>query len=175
MSNAHIFPQYAVNTSQKAHDDFDALESSWEAFHEAVRELSQRITGDPHKGVIRGGRVHGAVMVGLPRQYDGELPGKWKKPDGMVREPYRSNPISREFDAVRHDPPQIAGRPSFHMGEGRMGPGVIFRHNGAIYSGFGFQTTAERIEDPADNGWQEIKASEFHRAREEYTEAKETP
>lgn len=160
-------PQYARSTDPDVIASVERNRQHEAEFREKVAALSERWTGSPDNAWInRSGTGSSFLGLRMTREQVDAAPGQWKKPgrNGEYR-PYKSNPIAPEF-SIRAEHEEVPGRPdllwSIRMdGNGRMGPGVVFVHDGAAWSGCGFVPDA-----PADDRWTEVLASEFHAALE---------
>jgi hypothetical protein len=101
--------------------------------------------------------------------------GQWKKGyGGYGWRPFKKNPLHETIDGIRWNDVEIPGLPST-----LMGPGVIysprpFEVGDAVYVGLSGQPDelSRGDSDPADGGWEEIKASEYHAAIEAYNEGR---
>lgn len=166
-----VFPQYAKSTAPEVIEACEDMLKSYRRLLDYAVEVSKETTGAENRAVIRGSAIDGARVVGLvahtKEDYD-SFPGRWKKWYGAgYQHPFRNNPIQDEWSENRHRRPDIPGRPGMAMGHGYMGPGAIFVHEGIAYSAFGFQPEGE----PASDLWEEIKASEWHAAKEAYEDS----
>lgn len=173
----YTFPQYAKTSDQRVVVAIEEAQEAHRVFHEAACALSEKYTGERDQVWMRGNWILGASAVGISAHGIDNLPGKWTKPERGVSRPYKNNPAYAEFSSLSTRPADIPGRASMEFGERNgqeyMGCGTLFVHRGTAYSAFTFQPN-ERSSDPAEFGWEEIKASEWHKAREDFREQEDS-
>lgn len=165
------FPQYAKSTAPEVIEACEAMLESYRRFTDYAIEVSKELTGEENRSVYNGSQVRGAQVVGLvvdsKDDYD-QLPGQWRKWEGPgFQYPFKNNPIMKGWRENQHKRPSIPERPSIASGNGWMGHGAVFVHEGVAYSGFDFQPD----HGGETNFWEEIKASEWHAAKEAYEES----
>lgn len=174
MSN-FSFPQTAKTNHPDVIASIRETERREAEFREKARDISEKYTGDRHKGWLSGGTFEGMHLssIQVTEEQYAALPGQWKKRDHMGRtSPYRNNKKVEGFH-VGFKADRIPGRGNFHMGGNYMGTGTVFIHDGYAYSHFGFLPgiSEKSYGEIAEYGWEEIKASEFHKALEDFNEA----
>jgi|SRR5690625_24275 len=164
------FPQYAKTDHPEVLQALAENISLEREFGKQVDALAERLTGNSEAGFINGSLLRGYAMVGIDADYADVLPGKWKKPQQGVVEPYKNNPIYDEMQAISYRPVSVPGRGNVLFGfngAGRvMGTGLVFEYEGYVYSGLTFTIEAGRTGDFEQYGWVEIMPSEFHLALE---------
>lgn len=175
MSN-FSFPQMAKTNHPEVIASVKETERREEEFREKARDISERFTGDRMKGWLSGRTFEGMHLstIQVTDEQYAQLPGQWKKRDHMGRTaPYSNNKKVEGFH-VGFKADHIPGRGNFHMGAGYMGTGTVFMHEGYVYSHFGFlpSISEKAHSEIAEFGWEEIKASEFHKALEDFNEAR---
>lgn len=165
------FPQYAKSTHPDVLQAIQTSNNTYDEFLKRARALCGELTGNPRAGMLNGWRGDRVQLSGLNADEvdPTTLPGQWKKPKGRTIAPYKNNPISERFAALKWQHEQVPGRPGLFLGNGYMGPGTLFIYDGAAYSSIGFAPFSEST-DPADGAWEEIKASEFYAAVEAHNE-----
>ena len=163
------FPQYAKTTDQRVIDAIEDALATYQECRERAFDLSEKYTGERDRVYARGNWILGISVSGVNIRGLDDLPGQWTKPERGVSRPYKSNPAYSEFKALSTPPASIPGRASLEFGERFMGCGSLFVHNGTAYSRFTFQPD-ERRGDYTEFGWEEIKASEWHKANEDRSE-----
>lgn len=175
MTEPVMFPESAKTSHPEVLEAIRESERRWEAFLEKMRDVSEKYTGERHHGYFSGDRFDRAGMTGVrASELNADAPGQWKKPNRGVTEPYSKNPARADFNVGYRAVP-IPGRGNFHMSHGYMGSGVFFIHDGYAYSHYGFPVErgeAHRGEAEA-YGWEEILASELHKALEDYNASRE--
>lgn len=167
------FPEYAKTSHPEVLATHRANIEAWGKFFEDARDLCEELTGRRDLLYFNGFSRHNTRATGLSHRdtRDIDLPGKWKKPDGNVIKPYKSNPIAKRFDELTFKADALPGRNWLEWGDHHMGPGALFEHDGHIYSRYGFTPRDDRPDDFDTYGWIEIKASEWHAAAEALKEA----
>ena len=148
---------------------WEELETRWRAFRDSGSAWAEKYSGQP-------GFMSAAVPLrrtecsGLPADKvdRSALVGKWKKPSRGLIAPYANSDAARE--APKYEPPTIPGRPGMFWGGGFMGSGALFKHDGYLYS---YVTIRDESGDDALDaevmdayGWEELRGSEYHAARE---------
>lgn len=169
------FPQYAKTSHPDVIEAIIKAQEDFDQFLLRGRELSRFLTGDENRAMYRGNFLVGAHMAGLKvteKQYKA-LPGQWKKwrREGITVEPYKNNPIMERLRGSDHPEQTIPGRRTMEWGVGFMGPGALFVHEGVAYSWFRFELSDQAPKDMKEYGWEEIKGSEFLKAKEDYEES----
>lgn len=164
------FPQYAKTDHPEVLQALAETDRRRKDFNNRVTEFLEKIVGNGKHPIWMNGSPHmGLTLIGLqPVDLDIEsLPGRWTKPGRSGIRPYKNNPLSQEFDQLSYKSASIPGRGNMQLGEGYMGTGTVFEHNGTVYSRLGFKPdhTVEH-DSQHDYGWQEIMPSEFHTALE---------
>lgn len=166
------FPDFAKSTN------VDVLESVRETyrrrkeFFAKLKEVSKKYTGVENAGFYSGSTFESMHMSGIGRAYVedvSKLPGQWKKPDRGVLKPYKNNLVVTADFSIGYKAADIPGRGNLVWGHGRLGTGVLFEFEGAIYSHFGFERfdMTETVAAEAEEfGWTEILASEYYKAKE---------
>lgn len=161
-------PQYMKTSDTEVLEAIGKIRAAYSTFAEYVRTESVRLTGEEgHTGQL-GGMFTGRVIVGVHARFADHLPGQWKKPDRGLVEPFKNNPIRKEWKERAHPYMPVPGRRQNEWGHDYMGPGLLFVHDGVAYSGYGFIPR-----DPAVEGvglWEEIRPSEFMAAAEAYND-----
>lgn len=158
------FPQYAKTNHPAVIEAIRETHRRDKEFIASARELSEKLTGEPDQAVFVGDFWVGQQMVGIHRNYADMLNehwGRWKKPKGIVVEPYKNNPIYDEVQNVAFEAADIPGRENLIWGRGRVGTGVLWESDGWVYSGIGFSPERD-YPGQEEYGWQEILTSEFY-------------
>ena len=174
------FPQHAKTNHPDVIASIEETHRREAEFREKVRIVSEKYTGDKFKGWLSGRTFEGMRLsqIQVTDEQYAELPGQWKKCDHMGRtSPYANNKKVEDFN-IGFRAANILGRGNFHMGGGYMGTGTVFLHDGYAYSHFGFlpDISEKAYGEIEKYGWEEIKASELHKALEDFNEArKEKP
>lgn len=165
-----VFPDYAKSDHKEVFKAFRAVKKQRVDFLTKAQEVSLKYTGRKTNAYVNGSEFGGMSFAGISAfsvNVD-DLPGRWKTPAGNILTPFKNNPISEEFN-FGYKAVNVPGRGNLIWGQGRMGTGVLFEHDGFIYSHIGFET---RDLNPRDEeamnefGWTEILASEYRSARE---------
>lgn len=148
---------------------WEECNSRWQAFCESGSAWAEKYSGQP--GFMSGAApLRRTECSGLPADKvdRSTLVGKWKKPSRGLIAPYANSDAARE--APKYEPPTIPGRPGLFWGGGRMGSGALFEHDGYLYSYVSIRDeSGDNALDAAvlaAYGWDEIRASEYHAARE---------
>lgn len=107
--------------------------------------------------------------------------GQWKRGySGRGWLPFKNNPLYAELESVRFEETPVPGVPGLVYGPYTPSGGQIvttphpFIWDGVAYLGFQNQPVDQhgtRDPEPADGGWEEIRASEFYAAMEAYNDA----
>lgn len=163
------FPAFSKTSHPAVVDCIHEIQRLAEEFNQRVQQLAEEITGDRETGYSNGWLLVGKSMVGFDAEAveKANAPGRWKKPQGGMVAPFKSNPIHDQMSAVSYTAPHIPGRGNMHLGEGVMGTGQAFELDGTVYSRINFWIRPEyQYSDMAEFGWTEIKASEFYTALE---------
>ena len=98
--------------------------------------------------------------------------GQWKSgARGYGYAPYKNNPICAEFEDLVHRAKDVRGIPDLlHSGEDSSGAQLVGSPTVFVIDGVAYSGTSMTPVDAMPDGspWEEIKASEFHTAREAY-------
>jgi len=166
------FPQFAKTNDPRV---LEVIQRNDDGFHEfslRCSAVAEKYTGNPIGGRFNGSRLRGAAFLGLSAEHVSDvsaLPGQWKKPENGAIMPYKSNPLIEEFD-IEFTAERTPGRGNILWGDGHVGTGQLFVHDGVAYSFFTFKTEAlddEEAAEMAEYGWTEILPSAYHLAYEE--------
>lgn len=158
-----LLPQFALSTDPEiveaiAHNDAERVR-----FHAFARELSQHYLGrdDAAVGIAGPGRPFLTGLQVSAEEFE-RLPGKWVKVNKGITRPYFSNDESARF-SFRSDIRDVPGRRAILCGEGYLGSGDMFVHDGIAYSGVAFVPSTEV---PGARRWRETTSSRIHEALE---------
>lgn len=157
----------AVYGQQKARRDFADSLRDWATGH-GIDPDSVAIFSSPWSLTFGGLR---SAPEGL---------GRWTKPSkGRYSKPYKNNPIRGELARIRHDPPTIPGvedvfyaeaHPGTRGGGGWFMAAYPFIWEGVAWVCLPHPPTEGRFGDQ----WEEVRASDALRAREEWQAHKHT-
>lgn len=169
------FPQFAKTTNADVIAVIEQNLADFDAFREKCADVTEKYTGKRSGGWLNGTWLRGARFSGIDVRNVPDLkalPGRWKKPDGFALRPYVNNPVAEEFK-IEHNPAHTPGRGNLLWGNGYMGTGALFIHDGTAYSMFNFQAYLDHytVNQGDKYGWEEIRASEYHLAADAYTDA----
>ncbi|MGN7187004.1 hypothetical protein [Microbacterium enclense] len=169
------FPQYAKTTDPSVLATVRRNEEGRARFHRAACDFAQTNgvdDGSYFPSSFAGG--HRLRAVGGDQR---PTTGRWKRGyGGHGWVPYANNPLHDDFEALRFNEEQVPGLPSLVDGPYLPNGGHVvmtprpFEVDGAVFVGFSSPPRADgdRHPDPADGGWVEILASEYHLASETY-------
>ncbi|WP_137878474.1 hypothetical protein [Microbacterium sp. 4NA327F11] len=170
------FPQYAKTTSAAVLEVIRQNKELDKAFFDKGQAFAEANGGTGFYSSRWGSTVSVAAIAVK------ELPttGRWREhPRGKGFIPYKNNPLYNEFEAIELRMNAIPGLPEYveseydeHMRHYIASP-KPFVLDGAVFVGFNFvpqDRNSKSDPNPADGGWEEIKASEWHAARESYNE-----
>ena len=183
-------PQYAKSTDPEVIATIEANKARLREFGELARAFQERhaVDNDPEDegdtfvwshGDDRG--LAGVISRGKPED------GQWK-PHGSrpnVWEPYKNNPLRREFNSIRCKGEIPKGLSEFYVtgfdrrhGSTIMHTPQTFVHDGVAYMGLGGAPLADQTAGWGDGEfdetvWTEMLGSEFHAALDAYNEARE--
>ncbi|WNN95197.1 hypothetical protein SEA_MAGRITTE_246 [Microbacterium phage Magritte] len=170
------FPQFASTNSQNVLDAIEENQRLQREFHERALAFSQAqgiedgayfssTFGGTHEVTALGGKVKPTT-------------GRWTEhPRGGWR-PFKNNPLFQEMQKLRVQMEPIPGLPALVESK----PNAMMQHylasprpfvvDDVAYVGFNFEPTdnLRSQSEPEDGGWEEIKASEFHKAMETFNE-----
>lgn len=169
------FPQYAKTTAPAVLDALEqnkALDKEFFARGMAFAEA--------HGGTAFYSSRWGSTTSMVAIKAD-EKPttGQWKRHARGGWIPYKNNPLYKVFNDIELRRVAIPGLPEFVESgyNDRMQHYIASPHpfvlGGAAYVGFSFVPQDRNYQNdpkPEDGGWEEIKASEWHAAREAYNE-----
>lgn len=171
------FPQYAKTTNPDVLATIRANLDGVADFHKracAFAEAQGVELGAYFPSRFGGG--HGIRAIGGDTR---PTTGQWKPGHGGYGWlPYKSNPLHSELVSIRFYERRVPGLPSTVTGPANrdwsrpMASSKPFIVDEVEYVGFAFQPVDDGAKepDPADGGWEEIKASELHLAMETYNE-----
>lgn len=158
-----LLPQFALSTDPEivatiAHNDAERMR-----FHAFAKELSQHYLGrnDAAVGHSGPGKPYVTGLRVSAEEFE-RLPGKWTKRDKGVTRPYVSNDESARF-SFDSDIREVPGRPELLWGQGYLGHGDMFVHDGIAYSGVSF---VPHYKTPGARRWRETTSSRVHEAIE---------
>ncbi len=169
------FPQYAKTTSQNV---FDVLRENKELdkdFFERGMDFAKAHGGTAFYSSRWGSSTR---MVAIKAD-EKPTTGQWKEHPRGGWLPYKNNPLYKEFESIELRTNQVPGLPStvesamdsnFQHRIANPNPFIV---DDAVYVGFAFMPVDSGIRntpDPAEGGWEEIRASEFHLAMETYND-----
>jgi hypothetical protein len=170
------FPQYAATNNA---DVIAAIERNAEgraAFHQIGVDFAKAQGVQDGAFFLNGfgGRYRVAAVGGATKP----TTGRWTDGYRGGWRPFKNNPLFAEMTKIKFDAESIPGLPDTVDGPTNrdlshlVGTPHPFIVDGFAYVGFTFQPVepAGPAPDPADGGWEEIKASEYHHARETYNE-----
>lgn len=170
-------PQYAKSTHT---DVIAAVRRNVEGraeFHRHAVEFAQA-QGDEEGSYYPGGFAGGHSI----RAIGGDskpTTGRWTAGyGGYGWRPFKNNPLSDAMEAITYEDERVPGLPRLvhgpylPNGSHTIATPQPFEIDGTVYVGFSFQPVdnGRRMPDPAEGGWEEIKASEYHLAAETYNE-----
>lgn len=173
-------PQFPANAMTTHPDVLEAVRETLRRkaeFLEKARAVSQKYLGDPQGGYFNGRDFATIHFTGLSHRLAQArgvtLPGQWKKPVQDVIAPYKNNPAVEDFNLSYRAAP-IPGRGNNVWGISHMGTGLIFEHDGAVYSHFAFERHPmddQQVKEMEKYGWEEILGSTLSLAIEAANEA----
>lgn len=171
----HTFPQFAKTTDPKVLDGIRRNLDQAKDFHRRACEFSEAQGVD--KGTYYPNEFAGNHRVGALGGRTKPETGRWTAhPRGGWR-PFKNNPLYAEMEAIQYNDEALPGLPETVHGDAGDGRSYIatphpFIVDDAAYVGFSFPPDAgwNQMPDPALGGWEEIRASEFHKARETYND-----
>lgn len=165
------FPQFAQTSDPRV---LATIQRNIDGFHEFNLKgsaVAKKYTGSPIAGRFNGSLLRGAVFTGLSTEHVPDttgLPGQWKKPENGAIMPYKSNPVIEEFN-IEFKAEHTPGRGNILWGDGHVGTGQLFVHDGVAYSYFTFKTEPldkQEAAEMVEHGWTEILPSAYHLAYE---------
>lgn len=169
------FPQFAKTTNPSVIEVLRENKALEEAFRERALQFAEQNGGEGYYPSTWGNTTSLAAIGGD----DKPTTGQWKKhPRGRGWLPYKNNPLFKEFEAIEVRRKAVPGLPDvvesamdqdFRHYLGSPRPFIV---DDAAYVGFNFQPVDPGYKQPdiAEGEWEEIKASEFHKAMETYNE-----
>jgi hypothetical protein len=174
------FPQYARTTDHEVIAAVQVNQDGWRDFHQRACAFSLA------QGVEKGAYIPSSFAGGhRVRALGGDVrpeTGRWKQGyGGYGWLPFKNNQLHDELEAIKFDEADVPGLPAvidgpyLPNGSHTIATPRPFIHDGAVYVGFNFRPVdmqyQNRQPQPEDGGWEEIKASEYHKAVEAYKEA----
>ena len=166
------FPQYAKTNHPDVIAAVEKINQQYSDFIDKCREVSALYLNDPDHARIHGWKLDRFYLTGL----DGRAVRKagiegWTKTNhhGYSR-PKKSDPAYKNFNIGYHAdsiPGRSRGNSNIIGGDGWIGVGACFIHDGAVYSGFNNRPT-DPVENVQKYGWTEILASEYDAAENAY-------
>lgn len=169
------FPQYASTTDPEVLAAVQRNKEGFQAFRERAFAFASA-QGAPD-GAYYGSSFAGGHSIYAIGGSEKPTTGRWKEGYRRGWLPFTNNPLAKELEAIRFDEEKLPGLPRLlksasRDGSRRVGSPLVFILEGVAYSGTSFipEDGGPHSSDPADGGWEEIKASEFHAALEAYNE-----
>jgi hypothetical protein len=165
------FPQYAKTSSEEVLDVMAQNRALDKAFFERGMAFAEAHGGTGFYS-SRWGTVTSIVAIKADQK---PTSGQWKKHPRGGWLPYKNNPLYAEFDAIEFRRNRIPGLPdtvesAFNgMGQHYIANPSPFVLDGEVFVGFSFVPQENgRLNQPSpeEGEWVEIKASEWHAARE---------
>jgi hypothetical protein len=170
------FPQYAATNNTAVIAAIERNAEGRAAFHQAAHAFAkaQGVEDGAFFSNSFGGRHRIAGIGGSAKP----TTGRWTENRGGGWRPFKNNPLFSDMTKIQFDDEPIPGLPALVDGPTNrdfshlIGTPRPFLVDGFAYVGFNFQPVESTgpAPDPADGGWEEIKASEYHHARETYNE-----
>lgn len=159
------FPKYAKTNHPEVLAAMEQTRQRAADFMAAARDLAEEITGDPHAARVSGYPLSAMSMVGFDADAIERVRphGKWGRRDRGIIRPYKVNPIHQKMGSVFYEAAEIPGRGNMLVGQGRMGTGEVFEHEGYVYSRLDF-TPVRAALDFQKYGWVEIGFDEISHA-----------
>lgn len=172
----NAFPQYASTTDPNVLDAIRVNEELRRSFHQRAVAFSQEQGVEDGAYYSSGfGGTHTVTALGGKTK---PTTGRWTQhPRGGWR-PFKNNPVFKDMERIKFQENAVPGLPSLvesapnSQGQHYLATPHPFIVDGVAYVGFNF-TPADNMgsrAQPEDGGWEEIKASELHRAMETYNE-----
>lgn len=170
------FPQFASTNAQGVLDAIEINQRLQREFHERAIAFSQAqgIEDGAYFSSTFGGTLEVTALGGKVKP----TTGRWTQhPRGGWR-PYKNNPLFTDMQKLRVQSEEIPGLPALvesvsnAMGQRYLASPRPFVVDDIAYVGFNFtpdDNMGSRA-NPEDGGWEEIKASEFHKAMETFNE-----
>lgn len=167
------FPQYAKSTDAAVIETIERNVQGLSDFHDKACAFAEA-HGAPLGGYYRSSFAGGHRIQAI----SGEKPttGRWKRGSaGRGWVPFKNDPLYAQFEAISFDEERIAGLPMLVNGPYLPNGSHLvatprpFLHDGAAFVGFNFTPVEGGLStaaEPADGGWEEILASEYHLAVE---------
>lgn len=169
--NQELFPQYSKTNDPEV---LEALERNRIGRKEVLQRACEfsKLHGDTPEGSVFTSDWAGFAVTGI---VSSEKPtsGRWKE---LLRSrngwtPYKNNPLNEEMNSFQFREEKIPGIPGWiesasrSDGSNYVGNPKPFVLGETAYVGLSFMPITEALED---SPWEEIKASEFHKAMEDY-------
>lgn len=173
------FPQYAKTTDPAVIAIVEANKAGWREHHEKACAFA--IANGVPDGAYYPSNFAGTNRVHAIGGDKRPTTGQWKRGGrGYGWAPYKNSPLHAELEAIRFDAASLPGLPDMVDGPYLPNGSHVwytpqpFIWAGAVWVGFSGQprdTERASDPDPADGGWTEILASEYHAAKEGYLAA----
>lgn len=171
-------PQYAKTQRPEVLEAIEANMQRAIDFHEKACAFAIKHgveDGDYYRDAFAG-----HVGIGAVGGKEKPTTGQWTKHRRGGWRPYANSPVAEEMGALSFRKKQVPGVPSLVYSamnrsmQQRASSPSPFVVDGVAYVGFGFVPADDQPEmrHAGDGGWEEIKASEFHKALETYNEAR---
>lgn len=168
------FPQYASTTDPQVLAVIQRNKEGFQAFRERAFAFATA-QGAPD-GAYYGSSFAGGHAISAIGGAEKPTTGQWKEGHRRGWLPFKNNPLAKDLAEIRFDEEKVPGLPlllesATHDGSRRVASPLVFILDDVAYSGASFlpEDSGDK-NNPEDGGWQEIKASEFHRALEAYND-----
>lgn len=169
------FPQYARTTDQSVLDAIQRNEEGFQAFREQAFAFASA-QGAPD-GAYYGSSFAGTHSISAIGGDTKPTTGQWKNGYRAGWLPFKNNPLAKELESIRFTEESVPGLPQTLESKmdgdwrRRIASPRPFIVDGVAFVGVAFlpEDGGDKVR-PEDGGWEEIKASEFHKAMETFNE-----
>ncbi|KQQ65046.1 hypothetical protein [Microbacterium sp. Leaf320] len=168
------FPQYASTTDPRVLAVIQRNKEGFQAFRE--RAFAFATAHGAPDGAYFGSSFAGGHAISAIGGDEKPTTGQWKEGYRRGWLPFKNNPLAKQLEAIRFDEEPVPGLPQLlesatRDGSRRVASPLVFVLDEVAYSGVSFlpEDDGGKVK-PEDGGWEEIKASEFHKGLETYNE-----
>jgi hypothetical protein len=175
------FPQYAKTNMTDVIEAIERNKQGRRDFHD--RAVAFSMAQGAQDGAFYPSSFAGGHAISAIGGDTKPTTGRWKEGYRGGWLPFKNNPLMAELESIKFSEEPVPGLPTLaygpytERGSQHVSTPQPFIHEGAVYVGFNWQPVeVERRRsgaNPEDGGWEEIKASEYHAAREAYNAALE--